>query len=47
MKDLRGHLDTVYALAFNRDNTTLASGGLDGMLRVWDIRKGATMASPR
>ena len=26
MKDLRGHGDTVYALAFNRDNTTLASG---------------------
>ncbi len=28
MKDLRGHGDTVYALAFNGDNTTLASGNI-------------------
>ena len=39
LKDLRGHTDTVYALSFNRDSTMLASGGLDCMLRVWDIRK--------
>lgn len=47
LKELRGHTDTVHALAFNRDNTTLASGeeGWGGVTEGrggegWGERKG-------
>ncbi|GAA0402018.1 hypothetical protein Acor_60520 [Acrocarpospora corrugata] len=35
---LRGHRNSVYAVAYSRDGTTLATGGADGTLRTWDAR---------
>src|SRR5207248_7781012 len=35
---LTGHSDRVLALEFSRAGGTLVSGGLDGSLRVWDVR---------
>merc|ERR1712224_421388 len=32
-----GHTKPVYAIAFQCDGSLLASGGLDGLGRVWDI----------
>ena len=34
--ELRGHTDTVYQLAYSRDGTILASGGLDQCVKLWD-----------
>jgi WD40 repeat protein len=35
---LRGHRNSVYAVAYNREGTLLATGGADGTLRIWDAR---------
>ena len=37
VKELRGHSDSVYSLAFSADGTLLASGGLDSSVRIWDF----------
>lgn len=34
--ELKGHSDTVYQLAYSRDGTILASGGLDKCVKLWD-----------
>jgi len=34
---LKGHTDNVYAVAFSSDGTRLASGSLDGTVRLWDM----------
>lgn len=34
---LVGHNDTVWALAFSKDGNNLASGSLDGTVRLWDV----------
>ena len=35
--ELRGHTGPVYQLVFSRDGSLLASGGMDGCLRLWDV----------
>lgn len=34
--ELQGHKDSVSSLAFSSDGVLLASGGLDGVIRIWD-----------
>ena len=36
---LRGHAGPVNSLAFTRDGRTLASGGFDGKVKLWDVGK--------
>jgi angio-associated migratory cell protein len=48
-RDLRGHEDTVVAIGFEPLGTTLATGGMDGSVRLWDVETGAvrgTMDGP-
>jgi len=42
---LRGHSETISALAFSADGELLASAGLDGMVRVWAAATGGEVAS--
>ena len=35
---LKGQLDEVFALAFSSNSQTLASGGKDGRVHLWDVR---------
>ncbi|MEW5307991.1 MAG: hypothetical protein WDW36_010356 [Sanguina aurantia] len=39
--ELTGHTDTVGSLAFNSTGTLLATGGLDGMVKIWGAQSGA------
>jgi WD40 repeat protein len=36
-----GHSDSVASLAFSTDGQLLASGGLDGIVNVWDSSTGS------
>jgi WD40 repeat protein/tRNA A-37 threonylcarbamoyl transferase component Bud32 len=42
---LRGHNDSVYALAVSPDGRTLATGGLDRTLILWDLATGRARAT--
>lgn len=35
---LRGHYSSIATLAFSPDSTRLASGGIDGTVRIWGVR---------
>ncbi len=37
---LRGHTDIIYSVAFAPDGATLASGGRDNTVMLWDVEKG-------
>jgi WD40 repeat protein len=39
---LLGHEDEIHTLAFDRTGRTLASGCMDGSVRVWDVASGVT-----
>ena len=41
----QAHTDLVFALDFSPDERTLASGGHDGSLKLWDIESGALLWS--
>lgn len=40
-----GHFDNIKCLDFSKDGKWLASGGDDGMLKVWDITSGRLLAT--
>jgi WD40 repeat protein len=42
---LDGHLGEVFAVAFAPDGKTLATGGRDKIIRLWDVRTGKLKAS--
>ena len=41
---LKGHRGEVYAVAFSPAEPMLASGGQDGLIKLWDTRDGAELA---
>ncbi|MEP7272575.1 MAG: hypothetical protein ABI882_13810, partial [Acidobacteriota bacterium] len=41
LRVLTGHTGMVSALAFTRNSRTLASGGFDGTVRLWDVESGS------
>ncbi|EFN58343.1 hypothetical protein CHLNCDRAFT_142394 [Chlorella variabilis] len=38
--ELGGHTDTVASMAFSADGASLATGGLDGRVKVWEVASG-------
>ena len=45
-RPLTGHTDTVVALAFNPNGSTLASAGGDGTVRLWDVAASRPLGQP-
>jgi ribosome assembly protein SQT1 len=41
--ELTGHTDTVSSLLFNADGSSLASGGMDGRVKIWEVASGRCM----
>jgi WD40 repeat protein len=44
MRRLEGHTDEVLCVAYAPDGQTLATGGLDGTVRLWDVSTGKEKA---
>ncbi len=43
VRQFQGHGDAVYALAISPDGQTLATGGYDRRIRIWDVASGALL----
>ncbi|GAB5358893.1 hypothetical protein AAMO2058_000497900 [Amorphochlora amoebiformis] len=43
---LKGHHSSITSIRFSGDGKRLAAGGLDGVVRVWEISEGLLEASP-
>jgi WD40 repeat protein len=43
---LHGHTDTVWTVAVSPDGNTVASGGDDATVRLWDLRDGKSIGGP-
>jgi WD40 repeat protein len=41
--DFKGHSKNVATINLNRNNTILATGGWDGVVNLWDLKKGRLM----
>ena len=46
-KTFRGHSHGIWAVAFSPDGTTLASGGAERLVRMWDVETGRLLRSLR
>ena len=44
VRELKGHANAVFALAFSPDGSRLASGGFDGALLLWNVADGQQLA---
>lgn len=47
LKSFRGHTQEIWAVSFSPDGLTLASGGNDRFIRIWDIETGRLLRSLR
>ena len=41
---LNGHTHTINVLAFTPDGKTVASGSLDGTIRLWNVKTGKELS---
>jgi ribosome assembly protein SQT1 len=41
VKELGGHEDSVVASGFNFNGTLMATGGMEGVVKIWDVASGA------
>lgn len=44
-RELKGHSDWVYALAYEAGSKRMASGSYNGEIRIWDLEKGELLKS--
>ena len=47
VRTFRGHTHGVWTVAYSPDAQTLASGGVDRLVRIWDIETGRLLRSLR